>query len=111
MSLTNEPRATFLGPPLALPVSDTAPTPDDVVAFASEHNVGLVDLKFTDLPGTWQHFAVAARELGEGLLTEGAGFDGSSIRGFQEINESDMLLCPTRPPRSSTRSTSSRRCR
>ena len=53
-----------------------------------------MDLKFTDLPGTWQHFAVAARELGEGLLTEGAGFDGSSIRGFQEINESDMLLVP-----------------
>jgi glutamine synthetase len=94
VSSTNEPRATLLGPPLALPVSDSAPTPDDVVAFAGEHNVGLVDLKFTDLPGTWQHFAVAARELGEGLLTEGAGFDGSSIRGFQEINESDMLLVP-----------------
>src|SRR5215217_6165893 len=74
--------------------ADAAPTPDDVVAFANEHQVALVDLKFTDLPGTWQHFAVAARELGEGLLTEGAGFDGSSIRGFQEINESDMLLLP-----------------
>ena len=59
-----------------------------------DHDVALVDLKFTDLPGTWQHFAVAARELSEGLLTEGAGFDGSSIRGFQEINESDMLLVP-----------------
>ena len=67
-------------------------TPDEVVSFAAEHDVALVDLKFTDLPGTWQHFAVAARELGEDLLTEGAGFDGSSIRGFQEINESDMLL-------------------
>ena len=62
--------------------------------FAREHEVHLVDLKFTDLPGTWQHFAVAARELGEGLLSEGVGFDGSSIRGFQEINESDMLLVP-----------------
>src|SRR5918912_120505 len=71
-----------------------APSPDDVVAFARAHDVHLVDLKFTDLPGTWQHFAVAARELGEGLLTDGAGFDGSSIRGFQEINESDMLLVP-----------------
>jgi glutamine synthetase len=95
VSLINEPRATSLGPPLAIPVSaDTAPTPDDVVAFARDHEVALVDLKFTDLPGTWQHFAVAARELSEGLLTEGAGFDGSSIRGFQEINESDMLLVP-----------------
>jgi glutamine synthetase len=72
------------------------PSPDDVVAFAAEHEVHLVDLKFSDLPGQWQHFAVAARELGEGLLTEGAGFDGSSIRGFQEINESDMLLVPDR---------------
>jgi glutamine synthetase len=95
VSLINEPRPTPLGPPLAMPISaDTAPTPDDVVAFARDHDVALVDLKFTDLPGTWQHFAVAARELSEGLLTEGAGFDGSSIRGFQEINESDMLLVP-----------------
>jgi glutamine synthetase len=95
VSLANEPRPTALGPPLAMPVSaHEAPTPDQVVTFAREHDVQLVDLKFTDLPGTWQHFAVAARELGEGLLTEGAGFDGSSIRGFQEINESDMLLVP-----------------
>jgi glutamine synthetase len=95
VSLINEPRPTHLGPPLALPVSAEAPpTPDDVVAFARDHEVHLVDLKFTDLPGTWQHFAVAARELSEGLLTDGAGFDGSSIRGFQEINESDMLLVP-----------------
>jgi glutamine synthetase len=95
VSLINEPLPTPLGPPLAMPVTPgTAPTPDDVIAFAREHDVHLVDLKFTDLPGTWQHFAVSARELGEDLLTEGAGFDGSSIRGFQEINESDMLLVP-----------------
>ncbi|MCW3003830.1 MAG: glutamine synthetase, type [Conexibacter sp.] len=94
MSLTNKPRATPLGPPLAMSLSAGPATPDDVVAFARDHDVQLVDLKFTDLPGTWQHFAVAARELGEDLLVEGAGFDGSSIRGFQEINESDMLLVP-----------------
>lgn len=95
MSLINEPLPTPLGPPLALPVREgDAPTPDDVVAFARDHDVHLVDLKFTDLPGTWQHFAVSARELAEGLLTDGAGFDGSSIRGFQQINESDMLLVP-----------------
>jgi glutamine synthetase len=95
VSLSNEPRPTVLGPPLAMQVSaDTRPTPNEVVTFARERDVALVDLKFTDLPGTWQHFAVAARELGEELLTEGAGFDGSSIRGFQEINESDMLLVP-----------------
>ena len=94
MSLINEPRPTPLGPPLAMPVAaDTLPTVDDVVGVADAHDVHLVDLKFTDLPGTWQHFAVAARELGD-LISDGAGFDGSSIRGFQEINESDMLLVP-----------------
>src|SRR6185436_20733188 len=81
--------------PLAMRVREgEAPTPDDVVAFARAHDVHLVDLKFTDLPGTWQHFAVAARELEEDLLTSGVGFDGSSIRGFQQISESDMLLIP-----------------
>jgi len=94
VSVTNEPRTTLLGPPLAMPMAGAAPTPQQVVAFARENDVQLLDLKFTDLPGTWQHFAVAARELEEDLLTEGAGFDGSSIRGFQEINESDMLLVP-----------------
>jgi glutamine synthetase len=95
VSLINEPLTTPLGPPLALPVREGAePSPEEIVAFARDRDVHLVDLKFTDLPGTWQHFAVSARELGEGLLTEGAGFDGSSIRGFQEINESDMLLVP-----------------
>jgi glutamine synthetase len=56
--------------------------------------VQMVDLRFTDLPGTWQHFSMPARELTEELFEEGIGFDGSSIRGFQEIHESDMLLLP-----------------
>ena len=72
MALINEPRETGLGPPLSMPISgETTPAADDVVAFARDHSVQLVDLKFTDLPGTWQHFAVAARELGEGLLERG----------------------------------------
>jgi glutamine synthetase len=94
MSLVDDEHVSPMGPSLAMPRTDAAPTTADVVAFARDHGVQLVDLKFTDLPGTWQHFAVAARELGEGLLEVGAGFDGSSIRGFQEINESDMLLLP-----------------
>ncbi len=57
-------------------------------------DVQMVDLRFTDMPGTWQHFSIPARELSEELFTEGIGFDGSSIRGFQEIHESDMLLMP-----------------
>jgi glutamine synthetase len=64
----------------------------DVVKMGKE--VQMVDLRFTDLPGTWQHFSMPARELTEELFEEGIGFDGSSIRGFQEIHESDMLLLP-----------------
>ena len=59
-----------------------------------ENNVKIVDLKFTDLPGMWQHFSLMAGELSEDIFEEGCGFDGSSIRGFQAINESDMLLFP-----------------
>ena len=69
-------------------------TPSEVIALAKEHDVKIVDLKFMDLPGMWQHFSMMAGELTEDLFEEGAGFDGSSIRGFQAINESDMLLFP-----------------
>ena len=69
-------------------------TPSEVVALAKEQNVKIVDLKFMDLPGMWQHFSIMVNELSEDLFTEGIGFDGSSIRGFQAINESDMLLFP-----------------
>jgi glutamine synthetase len=54
--------------------------------------VKMVDLRFIDLPGTWQHFSIPAHRLNEELFEEGIPFDGSSIRGFQEIHESDMLL-------------------
>jgi glutamine synthetase len=55
-------------------------------------NVKMVDLRFIDLPGTWQHFTIPAHRLNVDLFEEGIPFDGSSIRGFQEIHESDMLL-------------------
>jgi len=54
--------------------------------------LAMVDLKFVDLPGTWQHFSIPAGQFSDELFTEGIGFDGSSIRGFQQIHESDMLL-------------------
>jgi len=54
--------------------------------------VQIVDLRFTDLPGVWQHFSIPAQMLTEEVFAEGIGFDGSSIRGFTEIHESDMLL-------------------
>ncbi len=64
----------------------------DVIAMGQE--VHMVDLRFTDLPGTWQHFSMPAGQLTQELFEEGIGFDGSSIRGFQEIHESDMILIP-----------------
>ncbi|MCI0552484.1 MAG: type I glutamate--ammonia ligase [Anaerolineae bacterium] len=57
-------------------------------------NVQMVDLRFIDLPGTWQHFSIPASTMDESLFEEGIGFDGSSIRGFKTIDESDMLLFP-----------------
>ncbi len=66
----------------------------DVLAFARQRGLKMVDFKFVDLPGTWQHFSATLEELSEESFTDGVGFDGSSIRGFQAIHESDMLLMP-----------------
>ena len=68
--------------------------PNDVMALIKEHSVQAIDLRFVDLPGLWQHFTVSAKEFAVDAFEEGLGFDGSSIRGFQEIQESDMLLMP-----------------
>ena len=67
-------------------------TPNDVRQLAKEAKAKIVDLKFTDLPGVWQHFSIPIEDLNDELFEEGIGFDGSSIRGFQSIHESDMLL-------------------
>ncbi|MGO9875256.1 MAG: type I glutamate--ammonia ligase [Acidimicrobiia bacterium] len=66
----------------------------DVLKFAKDNDVEIVDVRFCDLPGLMQHFSVPAHELTADVFEEGLGFDGSSIRGFQEIQESDMLLIP-----------------
>ncbi|MBI4972385.1 MAG: glutamine synthetase beta-grasp domain-containing protein, partial [Candidatus Omnitrophica bacterium] len=69
-----------------------------VTQLIQENNIEIVDLKFNDLPGLWQHFSIPATELSEiddpvkSIWAEGIGFDGSSIRGFQKIQESDMIL-------------------
>jgi len=74
--------------------------PEEILRFIKENNIEIIDLKFNDLPGLWQHFSMPAEELTEmddltdGIFAEGVGFDGSSIRGFQKINESDMILIP-----------------
>ncbi|HKU00886.1 MAG TPA: glutamine synthetase, partial [Paraburkholderia sp.] len=69
-------------------------SPQQVIDQLRKHKIEIVDLKFTDLPGLWQHFSITLPEVHESLFADGIGFDGSSIRGFQEIQESDMLLKP-----------------
>jgi len=71
-----------------------AETPKDVLALAKDSGVKIVDLRFCDLPGLMQHFSMPVSELTEDSFADGFGFDGSSIRGFQQIHESDMLLMP-----------------
>jgi glutamine synthetase len=66
----------------------------EVLEFAKSRKVAQVDVKFVDLPGQWQHFTVPINMFDEDVFAEGLGFDGSSIRGFQSIEESDMLLFP-----------------
>ncbi|MBI4507442.1 MAG: glutamine synthetase beta-grasp domain-containing protein, partial [Chloroflexi bacterium] len=85
MALTSRPTA---------PGKVTLTSPKDVIEFAQAKGLKFVDFKFVDLPGTWQHFSIPAGELKEDIFSEGIGFDGSSIRGFQKIHESDMLLVP-----------------
>jgi len=67
---------------------------DNVFKFISANGIKFVDLKFMDLPGQWQHFTVPVSQLKEDSFEDGFGFDGSSIRGWKAINESDMLIVP-----------------
>ena len=71
-----------------------AQTPQDVLAMIADQGIRVVDFRFTDFPGHWQHFTVLASEVEEETFEDGLGFDGSSIRGWQAINESDMLVMP-----------------
>jgi len=74
--------------------------PEEIASFIKRNYIEFVDLKFNDLPGLWQHFSIPVSELTEiddptrGIWIDGIGFDGSSIRGFQAIQESDMILLP-----------------
>ncbi|MDP7303166.1 MAG: glutamine synthetase beta-grasp domain-containing protein, partial [Pirellulaceae bacterium] len=68
--------------------------PQEVLAVCREKDVKAVDFRFMDFPGLWQHFTIPVGLLSEDVFEEGLGFDGSSIRGWQTINESDMLVVP-----------------
>ncbi len=69
-------------------------TPKEVLDLIKKENVVSVDLKFMDFPGIWQHFSVPVNQLEMDSFEDGFGFDGSSIRGWRAINESDMLVIP-----------------
>jgi len=69
-------------------------SPKDFFEFAKKHGAEMMDLKFVDLLGTWQHCSYPIDALDESIFTEGLGFDGSSIRGWQGIESSDMLAVP-----------------
>ena len=69
-------------------------TSGEVLALVQSEGCDFVDLRFCDLPGIMQHVTIPAEVLNEGTFVDGHGFDGSSIRGFQQIQESDMILIP-----------------
>ena len=69
-------------------------TPQQVIKMAKDNGLKILDYKFMDFPGLWQHFSVPIDSLDEEVFEDGVGFDGSSIRGWQSINESDMLIVP-----------------
>jgi glutamine synthetase len=69
-------------------------TPAEVLSLVQSEGIDIVDFRFCDLPGLMQHFSVPSHQLTDDGFEDGFGFDGSSIRGFQEIQESDMLLMP-----------------
>ncbi|HEY3251636.1 MAG TPA: type I glutamate--ammonia ligase [Ignavibacteria bacterium] len=66
----------------------------NVFTLIKKHDVKMIDFRFTDLPGQWQHFSIPVGTFEEKMFEEGLGFDGSSIRGWQSIDESDMLIVP-----------------
>ncbi len=76
------------------PVAKRPTNAREVIQLARERGIRIVDFKFIDLLGTWQHTAIPIEALSDNVWVEGTGFDGSSIRGFQEIHESDMMLVP-----------------
>src|SRR2546427_10478109 len=95
MTATLEPTTTASGLKAA-----TGASPADEVRKAKEAGVQVVDLRFTDLPGTWQHFSIPLKELSGEVIDEGIGFDRSSVGGLHALNGSHMLAFPE-PPQAS----------
>lgn len=76
------------------PSSASGKLPSNLAKLIKDNDVRIFDMRFVDLLGTWQHSSYPIGEMSTDMLEEGLGFDGSSIRGFQKINESDMMLVP-----------------
>jgi glutamine synthetase len=73
-------------------------TPKELMKFVKDKGIKIIDFRFVDLPGLWQHFSMTSGELVEDMFEEGVGFDGSSIRGFQKIRKATCFSSRT-PPR------------
>lgn len=71
-----------------------ARSPQDILSWIKNDNIQVVDLKFIDMPGIWQHLTLYQDQIDESSFTDGVAFDGSSIRGWKAINESDMAMVP-----------------
>ena len=69
-------------------------TPKELMSKTKDLDIKMVDLRFTDMPGTTHHITIPIKSLNEDLFTNGVGFDGSSVRGFQSIEKSDMTMVP-----------------
>ena len=68
--------------------------PEELLRYLKDEDVKFVDVRFCDLPGVMQHFNMPVESFDDSVVTDGLAFDGSSIRGFQAIHESDMMLLP-----------------
>ena len=75
-------------------MADTNSLVKEVLDYIQTNKIRFVDFKFMDFPGQWQHFTIPASQLNEASFEDGFGFDGSSLRGWKSINESDMLIIP-----------------
>ena len=66
-------------------------TPKDLMSEIKDMDIKMVDMRFTDIPGTTQHFTIPIKFLDEDIFSDGLGFDGSSVRGFQEIQDLSLI--------------------
>ena len=75
-------------------MAKTTSPEEQVLKYIESNGIQFIDLKFMDFPGQWQHFTVPVSQFDKNSFVDGFGFDGSSIRGWKAINESDMLIIP-----------------